>query len=354
MYAGNKRKISPHSYFEPPKALFSTYSHWKILLFGPNNKMENFSWTFHEVTVRCPCGTCFKNSDAYLQHKRSCKNHAEETSIGSGPVSVNRKAHKRSLEASLTPALRNARDFHRNRPPKEPHPFRNEQLSLSARKQPTNTRWGPSGNNPSVVGSVFSAAEQRSPPPQCATKIHCTCGRTFVRKDSLDMHLRTSMAHQAERLHLAEKDFVPPMPNVVQPTTLNAPLHSAHSASTNHPGSTSYSKTSVAQVHQCDCGHSFETQRSLDFHKRDSLHHQRQTDDSSAAENHQQDSLTAALASMNLYSEITWIYPPAASLTCICGCIFSTQGAFDQHKADAARYAWFGDREAWKKRVGYQ
>ena len=316
--------------------------------------MENFSWTFHEVTVRCPCGTCFKDADTYLQHKRSCKNHSVETSIESGPVGVGRKARKPSLEASATPAPRNAGNSHGNRPTKKPRPSRNVQSSLPVRKPPTNTHSALSGFDLSVAGSTSSAAGQRSPPPQCVAKIHCTCGRTFTRQESLDLHLRTARAHQAERMHLEEEDFIPLMPSVVQPTTVNALAHPAHSASVTDPESPLYPKMSVAQLLHCDCGHSFETQRSLNLHKRDSLYHQRQAKDPSAAERYEQDSLTSALASMTLNSGITRIHPPAANLTCICGCIFSTQAAFDQHKADSARYAWFRDREAWRKRVGYR
>jgi hypothetical protein len=301
--------------------------------------MEGFPWTFHEVTVRCPCGTCFKDADTYLQHKRSCKNHLVKTSIKSGPVGVDRKAHKPSLKASATPAPRNAGNYHGNRPTKKPHPSRNVQSSLLVRKPPTNTHSALSGFDLSVAGSTSSAAGQRSS-PQCVAKIHCTCGRTFTKQESFDLHLRTSRAHQAERMHLEEEDSIPLMPSVVQLTTVNA---LAHLASVPDPESPLYPKILVAQLLHCDCGHSFETQRSLNLHKRDSLYHQHQAKDPSAAEKYEQDSLTSALASMTLNSGITRIHPLAANLTCICGCIFSTQAAFDQHKAYSARYAWFGD-----------
>jgi hypothetical protein len=133
--------------------------------------MEGFPWTFHEVTVRCPCGTCFKDADTYLQHKRSCKNHSVETSIESGPVGVDRKAHKPSLKASVTPAPRNAGNSHGNRPTKKPHPSRNVQSSLPVCKPPTDTCSALSGFDLSVVGSISSAAGQHSSPPQCVISV---------------------------------------------------------------------------------------------------------------------------------------------------------------------------------------
>lgn len=96
---------------------------------------------------------------------------------------------------------------------------------------------------------------------------------------------------------------------------------------------------SVARLLRCDCDHSFETERSLDLHKRDSLHHQRRAGVYSVSSRDPQEPLTSAFALTTLYSEITRTQSSAATLTYICGCISRTKAAFDQHTADAATYA---------------
>jgi hypothetical protein len=194
--------------------------------------------------------------------------------------------------------------------------------------------------------SMDPAAEHRIRSVTSTNNIHCPCGRTFEKRGALDMHQRDSKIHRAERMHSANESMCL-MPNAVQLTTPNAPAPASPPPS----ASTSMLDMSLleARLLRCTCGQHFETQRILEPHKRDSLYHQHHADDASTVQECQDDSLVSAFLSMTLNLDPSRLLVPVASLTCICGCIFSTQEAFNQHSADAARYAWLGDREGHRK-----
>jgi hypothetical protein len=312
--------------------------------------MEGSPWTIRKAEVRCPCGTSFENADTYLLHKRLCINHQKETSIRFTSSGAGRRAPIAPAEAPTTAPSREPTVFCSSQSSKNPRKVRNQEHGVSARKQQRNTQLALSYSGlikgwDSDAGSMSPAVEHPVSLAGSTGKIHCACGRTFAKQGALDMHLRDSKAHQAGRIHSAA-GFISLTSSKVQPTILNAPPPPHPPASAPVPGTIPSSTFLVAQLLQCTCGHSFETQRILDLHKRDSLYHQRHADHSSAPQKHRNDSLPSALASMTLHSEPARTRPSAASLTCICGCIFSTQAAFDQHNADAVRYAWLIDREA--------
>lgn len=298
--------------------------------------MDYFPWTVPEVKIRCPCGQCFKDADTYLQHKKLCMNHAEDLSIRSEPEGTSRRASMIPIGSptlSLLPRLRATQSAGND------GPFQ----SVSARKQHSQARLVD-------VHPTSPNTKHRASLPQLAAKIKCTCGRKFAKQESLNTHLRTSKAHQTGGVDLWEDDFTPLLPNTVQPTNPNALPPDIAPTSVKRSGTMPQSTVPRGPLLRCDCGHSFETQRILGLHKRNSLYHQRHTEDLSARQAHLKDSLSSAFASMTIGFGVARPQPSVANLTCICGCIFSTKEAFDQHNADAARYAWLGDRGARQNR----
>ncbi|KAH7108867.1 hypothetical protein B0J11DRAFT_449437, partial [Dendryphion nanum] len=113
-----------------------------------------------------------------------------------------------------------------------------------------------------------------------------------------------------------------------------------HPASGPVPGTIPSSMLSRALLFTCTCGHAFETQRVMDLHKRDSLFHKRQAEESPTGYEQWDDSLVTSFASINLESVSIRIMPSVAGFSCICGSIFINQKALEQHKQDARRYAW--------------
>lgn len=323
------------------------------------NEMGGYLWTVHKVEVRCPCGTSFENADTYLRHKRLCINHKEEMSTRSRPSGTSRKAPIAPIapaENSITAPSSQPMAFRSSQSSRNPRTARNKKHGFSARRQQMDTHSAlsypcPTKGLNSDTGLISPAVKHPVSLAESTNKIDCVCGRTFAKQGALDMHLRTSKAHQAGKIHSAV-EYISLTPNTAQMKTLTAPSPPNPSASAPLPGTIPSSTLSVARLLHCTCGHSFESQRILDLHKRDSLYHQHHADHSPVPQNHRDDSLLSALASMTLHSEPTRTQPSVASLTCICGCIFSTQGAFDQHNADAARYLWLMDRE--KRKRGFQ
>lgn len=113
------------------------------------------------------------------------------------------------------------------------------------------------------IGSKSSGARRRAPiapakPPGTARNIGCACGRMFAKRAALDMHLRTSKAHQAEKIRPTE-ELISLTPNAVRPTTLDASLPPPPPASAPLPDTIPYATLSVMQLLHCTCGHSFET-----------------------------------------------------------------------------------------------
>ena len=329
---------------------------WRLSSLSAKDEMDGFPWTIQALKVRCPCGTRFENADAYLQHKGFCAHHRETTSTGSKLPGSSRTARVTPAKASITASSPELTAFGSSQSSRSPRAVRGQRHGSSASKQQTNTSSallypGPIQGRTSDAGSMSPSVERLILPLEIAKKIHCACGGTFKTQAALEVHLRYSKAHHAESLHPAE-DYIPLTPGAAQPTTPHASLPQSLPASASVPGTIPHPRLSVAHLLRCTCGQSFETQRILDLHKRDSLYHQRQANDASAQQTHREDLLTSALASLTLHSEPTLAQPPAVNLVCICGCIFSTQSAFDQHNADAARYAWLGDREARGKSFG--
>jgi hypothetical protein len=309
--------------------------------------MDGYPWTIHKSEVRCPCGSRFENAEMYLRHKVSCMKQQEETSIRSQLSGARRKAPPGSTKAPMPAPSLEFKAFHPNKPSKSLHTIRSESVSFSARKQqPVDTR---STFSPGILDVGFESLSIQDPisPSAYTKRIHCACGRTFAEQAALNMHLQTSKAHRAQRIQPGE-GFISLTSDLVQPATVNAPPHPPQPppAFAPMPGTISYLTSSVPGLLHCTCGQSYETQRILDLHKRDSLYHQRHPDDFPTLGKHQENSPTPALVPTATHSQPTKTQPTTVNLKCICGCVFSTQGAFDQHNTDAARYAWLNDREA--------
>ncbi|KAH6622466.1 hypothetical protein C7974DRAFT_398342 [Boeremia exigua] len=312
--------------------------------------MEGYPWTIHRVEVRCPCGIRFGSVNEYLQHKEICTRHQEDTIIGSNPPSARRRAPIAPAEASFTTASQEPRAFFSNPSSKSSHKVGITSPGCSSRRQRTKSSLALSSpaliqDRTADVGFMPSVAGHSISPPRSMAKIHCVCGRDFAKQAALDMHLQTSKIHHAGELKLST-------PKAVQPATQTAHSPLLPQTTAPLPGTIPHSNFSVAQLIRCTCGQSFETQRILDLHKRDSMYHQRHNNNSSTPQTHQEDSLTSAFSSISLYSESAQILPAAGGLTCVCGCIFSTQEAFDQHNVEVARYVQLGNSEAKIKRFG--
>jgi hypothetical protein len=95
------------------------------------------------------------------------------------------------------------------------------------------------------------------------------------------------------------------------------------------PGTIPSSVLWGASLLLCTCGHSFETQRILDLHKRDSIFHKQQWDDS----------IITSFASLNLGSQPTQVRASIARWKCICGRKFTNQAAFEHHARDNKQLA---------------
>lgn len=240
---------------------------------GTRHDMDGYPWTIRKVEIRCPCGIRFESAETYLQHKGFCKSHQEMT-IRTKPPAAARKGTFPLVEASIS---RESLEFSC----RSPLVARHQTPGFSARKQHTkkNLTLSHSGLKQrwhSDLDAMDPAAEHRIPSATSTNNIHCPCGRTFEKRRALDMHLRDSKIHRAEKMHSANGSMCL-MPNAVQLTTPNAPAPASPPPS----ASTSMLDMSLleARLLHCTCGQHFETQRILELHKRDSLYHQHHADD---------------------------------------------------------------------------
>lgn len=312
--------------------------------------MDGYPWVVHEVGVRCPCGMTFKAVDTYLQHKVCCVKHQAEIGVKIETSANIQRCSITSAKAPTTISMQKPRSCLFDLSFKGSSTAQKETSGRSARKQSRNSR-SATPTRDSDVRLTSLKLEQSSSSVQPTNRIACACGRTFAEQAALDMHLQFSKAHRVEESHLAE-GYISLTPDTVQITALEMPPPPASRTSAPIAGDIPCSTVHISKTFRCTCGHLFETECSLHLHKRNSLYHRRHADESKTNQKDPGDSLTSAFASMNLSSGPAWLQPSVARLTCIRGCIFSTQGAFDQHNTDAARYAWLADREVMSKTFG--
>jgi acetone carboxylase gamma subunit len=177
---------------------------------------------------------------------------------------------------------------------------------------------------------LVSSAEKRSTSTAevTAQKIQCSCGQNFANEKMLKTHMRYSKAHQVGNLQPATNSNAT-TPCTVLFTAPQSPPTSIPPASGPVPGTFPSSVLVKASLLLCTCGYSFKTQRILDLHKRDSIFHKRQWDDS----------IITSLASLNLGSQSTQARPPVARCKCICGRTFTNQAALEHHTRDNKRPA---------------
>ena len=238
------------------------------------------------LKVRCACGKSCQNAEKYFQHKLVCGIH-QKTNVPSASSDPSQALELNSGAASM----------------------------LAAEERP-------------IPSAEFTAK-----------KTQCPCGRSFTSEKALNKHLRYSKTHQLGKpvLPSASKGKIPGLVPFMVP---HSPATSVHPASDPVPGTIPSSVLSLASLFTCTCGHVFESQRTMDIHKRDSLTHKRQADKSPTRHEQWDSSLVSSFASMNLEPVSTRVMPSVARFNCICGRIFSNQEALEEHKQHARRHLW--------------
>ncbi|KAH7078944.1 hypothetical protein BKA63DRAFT_507443 [Paraphoma chrysanthemicola] len=162
------------------------------------------------------------------------------------------------------------------------------------------------------AGSGVVAMKRPIPPAEAtAQKIWCACGRKFANEKRLKEHLRYSTTHEAERLGSGSTPK--------GRTSVSVPFTAPQSNPTSTPlvlgpvtGTIPSSVLTVASLISCTCGHTFETKRILQLHKRNSLYHKREADKSLTHYQQEDNSLVSSLASMRLEPVSTQAGPSIA------------------------------------------
>ena len=315
------------------------------LIFLTKIGMADAGGRINTFEVRCPCGKSFENAETYLRHKSSCDTHQREENV---TTSSSRRFATTSARVSPKPiACWCGRTF------KNHYALQQHTSYCVAHKQQTNVR--SDSLDPAQVSklnsdmSSVSAVGKLSNPPaeSAANKIQCPCGQRFANEKALNKHLRYSKTHQAGKPGSASTLKAQPLgkaPIAAPPSRLSF----TRPVSNPVPGTIPSSTLSQVSLIYCTCGRAFETQRVLDQHKRDSLIHKRQADES-ATRRQRVDSLVSSFASLNLQSASIWATPSEAGFACECGRDFTSRKALEQHKRDARRHAWSGKGEMREK-----
>jgi hypothetical protein len=293
------------------------------------------------LVVRCPCSKSFENVETYLRHKRLCGIHQKkENIISTAPSSNQRTATVPAKASPPKPVARWCGRMFKNH-----HALQKHGCHCAVHKQQTNAHSASSDSAQvlelySGAGSVSAAEERPIPSAEApAMKIYCPCGRSFANEKALNQHLRCSKTHQAGKLTSASK-FEATTPGLVPYTTPHPSPTLISPCSGPVPGTVSSSALSLAPLFPCTCGHAFQTQQVLNLHKRDSLYHKQQADQSLTRKEKWDDSLVSSFAFLNLEPVLTQAKPSVARFDCMCGLMFTNEKALEQHKRDARRFAW--------------
>jgi hypothetical protein len=294
--------------------------------------------------VRCACGKSCENAEAYGQHKSICSIHRKEENAVSITARSNRKFATIPAKASISASSPKpvacwcGRTFRNN------HVFREHGRYCAMYKQQTNARSASSDPAKSLelnsgASSVSAAGEHPIPlADSTAKKIQCPCGQSFGNEKALNKHLRYSKTHQ-----LKNSGSVPTSkaktPGSVPFMAPHSPPTSVPPTSGPVPGTIPLSVLPLASPFPYTYGHVFKTQRVLDLHKRNSLFHKQQADESPTRNEQWDDSLVSSFASLRLESVPTRVTPSVGGFTCVCGCEFTNRKALEQHERDARGYA---------------
>jgi len=307
-------------------------------------EMTDAAGRISTLEVRCACGKSCENAKTYFRHKLFCGTHQKENVLRTTPSS-DRSFAIVPARASISASSPKPVACWCGRTFKNHHALRQHGCYCAVYKQQTNAH--STSSDPSQVLELNSSADsapasgERSIPPAkfTVTKTQCLCGQSFANEKALNKHLRYSKTHQVGKPGSSSisKGKTPGSVPFIVPHSPPTPIHPASGPV---PGTIPSSVLSRASLFTCTCGHAFETQRVMDLHKRDSLIHKRQAEESPTGYEQWDDSLVTSFASINLESVSTRIMPSGARFSCICGCIFIDQKALEQHKQDARRHAW--------------
>lgn len=307
-------------------------------------KMADTAGRISKLEVRCACGRSCENGETYSRHKLSCDIHQKENILRTTPSSdrslASVPARASSSASSLkSVACRCGRKF------KNHHALRQHGRHCAVSKQDIN-KDSASSDPPQVLevnsdaDSVPAAGERPVPAAESIKKRHqCTCGQSFANEKALNKHLRYSKTHQFGKSGSSSAS-IDKRPGSLPFTVPYSHPTSIYPASGPVPGTIPSSTLSQASLLTCTCGHAFETQRIMDLHKRDSLFHKRQSEDSEIQYERLDDSLVSSFASMNLGSVPAPVIPSVARFACVCGGMFIDQKALERHKQHARRHAW--------------